>query len=320
MKHSFIYVISFIALEGLLQGCGSPISGNSSQAAASTSTPNIVVTFTQATKPAQPVLTFTTVPPTAAPTATAVPPTATTRPAATATPLHNPIPVTPTVAASATSAVPAVAYACDVGKSFNAIFDKNKAIVQLPDKTAELFKQPSESGILFSGGNLTLLTQGSDAFIEENGKMVYYNCRARQGNAVAIQASAAAVANAAAPVAVAPAATATSGAALVPAVVLPASTAPAIATPAPTPPPAQIAIGTPSAQSFFGCDGNKNFRVAYYPAGVLLDLGDFSAQLRPQQSLSGKIWGDGEWTLLIQGSLVFVEQNGVMVRTNCRLR
>lgn len=322
MKRSFSYVISFIAISGLLQGCGPTLQPTATSRVASESTPTIVVKIIEATKPAAPTALPTTrstqAPPTAVPTvaatATPRPPTATTQPTVRA------VSVSPTV--QPTSAVPPVTYACALGKSFKAIFDKNKAIVQLPDKTAELMRFPSESGILFAGGDLTLLTQGSDAFVEENGKLVYYSCRAQQGSAAAIQASAVAVANITTPIAVVPTATPTGGA-LVPVVVLPASTAPAIATPAPTAPPAQpaqIAIGTPSAQSFFGCDGNKNFRVAYYPAGVLLDLNTESAQLRQQPSQSGKIWSNGEWTLVIQGAFVFVEQNGVMRLTNCKLR
>ncbi|MCW1970365.1 MAG: MliC family protein [Anaerolineae bacterium] len=318
MKRTFSYVISFIAISGLLQGCGPTLQPTATNRVASnSSTPTIVVNIIEPTKPvptqAPPTARPTQVP-TVAATATPQPPTATTQPATKA--------ASATATVQPTSAVPPVSYACALGKSFKAIFDKNKAIVQLPDKTTELLRMPSESGVLFAGGDITLLTQGSDAFVEENGKLVYYNCRAQQGSAAAIQASAAAVANIATPIAVAPTATPTGGA-LVPAVVLPASTAPAIATPVPTAPPAkpaQIAVGTPSAQSFFGCDGNKNFRVAYYPTGVLLDFNTESAQLRPQPSQSGKIWSNEEWTLVVQGAFVFVEQNGIMRLTNCKLR
>jgi hypothetical protein len=97
IKYSFIYVILLIALEGLSQGCSSLIFGNSSQTAASMSTLKIVVTFTQATKPAQPILTFTAVLPTAAPTAMTVLPTVTARPAITITLLSSLILITPPV-------------------------------------------------------------------------------------------------------------------------------------------------------------------------------------------------------------------------------
>ncbi|NJO39935.1 MAG: lysozyme inhibitor [Cyanobacteria bacterium CRU_2_1] len=67
-------------------------------------------------------------------------------------------------------------YQCDDGRTFEAEYSSNAATLELDNRSVTLAQIPAASGTRYSDGQITLYSQGNEAFIEVNGDRLYNNC------------------------------------------------------------------------------------------------------------------------------------------------
>jgi membrane-bound inhibitor of C-type lysozyme len=73
----------------------------------------------------------------------------------------------------------AVAFECEGGKRLVVRMPANakSVTVMLPERQFRLDETPAASGVRYSNGRTTFHTKGDEAFLEEEGKMLFQGCK-----------------------------------------------------------------------------------------------------------------------------------------------